>query len=516
MSACRKSWSAGPGTFGPLLILAVLLTFYWPSVAGLAERWTGTASYGVGQHGSLLFAILILLVFRRWRLEGCPLAVRPRVGALLLLALLSATWALAGLGHIRVLLDLTFLLMLMPSLWLILGYRIGTRLGWPLLLLVTATEIWSVFIPLHREITTAGSVSVLNGLGISSLREGFVIVTSAGDFAVAQSCSGSQKVASAFAVTGLYAYLERLSLRGSAVLMLLGWLVAIASNVLRVMIVVVVGQATGMENPLIPDHEWLGWVTFGIPITALLMTVGRRLPQADAAAEAVAAVGVRARDLGSQSPGALGVFAAAVLVSLSVGPLLTTVAASNGAGVNPSVSPPLPEQVGTWRQSLEAETAWRPELVGADLERQALYRDPSGAEVSLYVATYTDQRQDKEAVFGGNRVYDGARWRDAKPPSRYRLAPDSPVTNVEETLLLGIDGRQRLVWRWYLVRGRTLSGDIEAKLASIVAALRGDRSAQVFVLSAPIQHGRGAARDTLAGFVRHLGEAMPASGLRTQ
>jgi EpsI family protein len=374
--------------------------------------------------------------------------------------------------------------------------------------MVTAIPLWDVVIPLNREITTAASVRILNGLGISSVRDGFIIAVSAGDFAVNQSCSGIAQSTSALAVTGLYAYLERLSLLRSAVLMTLGWLIAISGNVLRVVIIVAAGQASEMQHWLVHDHVWLGWVIFGIAITALLMAVGSQLPRADEAAEAGAAVSPPARNLGGRSPGELAVFGAAVLVTLSVGPLLATVATSGDAVMTHLASSPLPERVGHWQQWAQTQRDWQPEFLGADLERQALYRDPSGGELSLYVATYADQRQGKEAVYDGNQVYDRARWREAQAPSRYRLAQGSTVAKVEETLVQDKHGDQRLVWRWYLVRGRPLSGSLETKLASMAAALLGDKSAQVIVLSAPIARDRDASRYRLAEFARQLGEAM--------
>ena len=325
MNGQRESRSAWPRALGPLLILVALLALYWPSVASVAERWAQTKSQGAL---GFFFVILVYLSVRRWRLEGCPLAMRPRVGALLLLALLSVAWALAGLGHMLALQDLAFFLMLVPSLWLILGYRLGTRHGLPLVLMLTAITLWDVLSPMLQEITTAASVPILNGLGISSVREGLVIMVPAGDFVVNSSCSGIKQVTSAFAITILYAYLERLSLLGSVVLLSLSWLAAITSNVLRVVIIVAAGQATEMQHSLIHEHSWLGWVIFGIAIMALLLLVGRRLPQADEAEEAATTVSARTRDLGVRLGGRFASFGVAVLVALSIGPLLATVAAA--------------------------------------------------------------------------------------------------------------------------------------------------------------------------------------------
>jgi EpsI family protein len=290
------------------------------------------------------------------------------------------------------------------------------------------------------------------------------------------------------------------------VLVALGWLVAIAGNVLRVVIIVAAGQATSMQSPLVRDHAWLGWVIFGIGITALLWLVGRRLPQSEEISEGLGGTAVRSAKGADRLAWRLTALVA-TLLAVAIGPVVFSIAVSTARPTFHEATAPLPERVGPWRRSPETEASWRPEFVGADAERQALYRDASGGELNIYVATYVDQRQGKEAVFDENRVYDRARWRDAQSRHQYLVGRDAVPRQVEETLLQGVQDGKRLVWRWYLVGERTLSGRIEAKLASIAAALRGDRSARVVVISAHVQDSLEATRNRLRGFAIGLGEA---------
>jgi len=496
-----RSLVAGRGpVLGLLVLLVALSALFWPSVTSLMGHWT--EPHGPGSHGFLLLAALGYLIRGRWLADGRPWDPRPRAAALVLLLLLSPVWMLAGLAYVALLRDLSFVLMTLPLAWLLTGYRSGTRMGWPLLLLATTIPVWELFYPVHREVTTELASRLTDLIGIPTFRDGFSISVPAGDFAVDRACSGIAQLTSAVAVLGLYAYLERLTLLGSLLLAVLGWLLVFASNAVRVAIIVVAGQTTGMEHPLVHDHGWLGWVVFGIGIVVLLGLVGKRLPRTGVAPTKPGPM-VEAAASASHVSGRPFVSIAATLIAVSIGPTLMAFAASAPAPTAVAIEP-LPEHLGRWSSTGKQPADWQPYFVGADVEQGTRYRGPAGNAVDLFVARYLEQRQGKEAVFYANRVFREENWRGLTEPRRQRVDLEPSAWHVEETVLKDAGGRERLVWRWYRVGGRVFGSGVGAKLASIVAALRGDRSAEVVVASSPKDASLAEVRDRLADFMARL------------
>jgi exosortase len=252
----------------------------------LARLWrlwtTGFLGFFGGEtatHGLPLLLVVAYLVYRRWREVQPVLDVRLRWGGVAVLAALALLWTFGGSAQIPVVQDLAVFLMVFPIVWLLYGYRLGATLSLPLWLMITAVPFWDALAPLHQQVTATASATILNGLGISTLREGFTLSVPAGDFQVNASCAGIRQLTSALAVAGLYAYLERLSTLGWAGLLIMAWMTALVANLLRVVIIVALGEATAMQHPLVSDHGWVGWGLFAIGITVLLVAVGHRLPR---------------------------------------------------------------------------------------------------------------------------------------------------------------------------------------------------------------------------------------------
>jgi EpsI family protein len=492
---------SAPGRLLPEgIALALFLGMYWGSVTSLWAHWT-SGLWAQGAHGLPLFAIVAVLVYLRWRAERPMPASGIRLGAVGALALLSVGWALAGLAQLRIGQDLAFLFMAFPLFWAVFGYRQGASLSWPLLLLLTAIPVWDALYPVQREITTAGTVWTMNLLGISTLREGYTVIVPAGNFLIDWTCAGIAQFTSSLAVTGLYAFIERLTLTSTFLLVCMGWAVASLGNVVRVVIIVWAGQATGMQHWLLADHAWLGWIVFAIGITALLLVVGRRLPRSQAPVTSELSPPAF-RPTTGMSWRASCRRLCILLLAVSIGPVVLA-----GSRLAPIESPlsmmDWPIRLGQWERSNAADSDWRPSFEGADREQVATYHAFGAGTVDAYLATYLEQRQGKEVVSDDNRTYDRRRWQEVDS-RRLDVDLGDEKLIVEEISLRGASGDTRVVWHWYEIGGRYTSNAVETKAYGMAAAIAGDRRARAFVVSTRANGPLDKARAELRNFVGEL------------
>jgi EpsI family protein len=173
---------------------------------------------------------------------------------------------------------------------------------------------------------------------------------------------------------------------------------------------------------------------------------------------------------------------------------------------------PLPVSVGSWSRSVPS-LDYRPAFVGPHAEAEAGYiAAGSSTAVYAYVADYAFPSPGRKAVSNVNTVFDRG-WVLAER-ARRQIAPGLAPT---ETLIRAADGREKLVWHWYVIGGRNVAGEVTAKLHAAWTQVRGDPAVAVVVLAVDVQPGRAdAARATLARFASDAEPALAAALLESR
>ena len=161
----------------------------------------------------------------------------------------------------------------------VFGSRVGSILWFPcayLLFCVPVTFLESLTFPL-RLISTGAAEVVLNGLGIAVTRVGTAIYfTASGGFAldVANPCSGLRYLMAMVALTTAYSYLavkspwRRLTLCACAIPL------AMAGNIVRILLIALVGLAFGQHVALGFYHDYSGYVVFAVAILLMIWLGG--------------------------------------------------------------------------------------------------------------------------------------------------------------------------------------------------------------------------------------------------
>jgi exosortase len=273
-----------PMTSGQRLLLWVvaveLVLLFAPTVAWLWGRWTLSVWHNA--HG-LLIPFVVAYFAREELLKVSHL---PRsssaLGFLFLIPALAVHAIDAGM-HTELLAAAALVIALPGLAFLFLGQQRGRAVFIPLLFMAFALPIPLTFVEAIilqlRYIATAGTAFVVPLLGIPVFVEGTTLHMAAGALQVADACSGFSTLYAAMAVAFLTAYSTSSPTRRGLVL-LLAAPIAILSNILRVIVLVllVVWQGPDILETFV--HPLSGMMTFALSLPVIFWLGGDSGPVA--------------------------------------------------------------------------------------------------------------------------------------------------------------------------------------------------------------------------------------------
>lgn len=241
----------------------------------LRSRWTGDYAYGM----FLPLASLFALVHRRKEIAAAPRRMNG-FGLPIVLTALFLHWVGVLAQQPRIsMVGLILLFWSMP--FFIYGYGVARWLLFPcgyLLLSIPLNFIDSMTAPL-RLFATAAAGGILNGLGLEIHRIGAGLFSGAGNsfaFNVAPECSGLRSLLAMTALMAFFAWYTQKTQLKKWVLFLFCIPVAIAANICRVVLVVIVAAFFGQETAMGLWHDYSGYPIFLISIL-LMLTLDRLL-----------------------------------------------------------------------------------------------------------------------------------------------------------------------------------------------------------------------------------------------
>jgi exosortase len=252
-----------------------LVLLYAPTVRFLVDRWT--VSIWHNAHGLFVPPVVAWLIWRE--LSQRP-DLRSDTGSASGFLFLIPALVLQALdtGIHTELLSAVAMLVALPGLSLLfLGKRRTGAIAFPL-----AFAVFGLPIPLGltesahlvlRHIAAHGAAAALPFLGIQVFLDGTNLQLVNGTLAVADACSGFSTLYAAMAVAVLTAFATTSS-RRRWIVMLAAAPIAIASNVLRVILLVVLMSWRGIEVLHTPLHPMTGLLTFAVSLPLIFWLGG--------------------------------------------------------------------------------------------------------------------------------------------------------------------------------------------------------------------------------------------------
>jgi len=233
-----------------------------------------------------VFSIYVLWRERRELLES--LGEPSWVGLPLALPFLIAGFLGARGGQIR--LEIVGFIGLFVSLtWAFFGCRAMKRVLFPALFLLFCMPLHTYLdlVTIHlRTLSVSCAYGILQGLGIDVVRQGTMLTSSTGAFAidVAEPCSGMRSLFAMMALTAGYAYFTQPTLWRRGLLFALSVPLAVAGNVMRIFTIVAVAATCSPDFATGFYHDYSGYVVFLVSISLMVATGGLITKGADVCA----------------------------------------------------------------------------------------------------------------------------------------------------------------------------------------------------------------------------------------
>lgn len=470
-----SGWRAALPAF--VALVAAILLLYRETAMAMVGIWWRSETF---THAFLVVPISLWLV---WRKREQLAALTPRAQPMVLLPLLAVAvvWFLSDLVVVNAASQFAFVAMLVLAVPAVLGFEVALTILFPLLFLFFAVPFGEFVVPVLMEWTADFTVTALRATGVPVFREGQHFIIPSGSWSVIDECSGVRYLMASFMVGTLFAYLNYSSYLRRAVFMLLSILVPIVANWLRAYMIVMLAHLSDNRIAAGVDHILYGWVFFGA-IIFILYIVGARWSQPDAAPASVATLD-RMRGFGGTGSAstrvmlatALGAAVIATLPPLAVGGLQR----AEGTAAAATVDLPMHLADG-WSAEGAQIASWTPMFGDPSAAANQVYAGRAGT-VGVHLAYYRGQGEGRKVVSSQNMLV-GMRDREWSLPvvgddRTVAVEPQAVTVRTAEILgqpQAGSEHRPHLVvWRVYWIDGRFIAGDVAAKIAGVLARLRG-------------------------------------------
>lgn len=243
-----------------LAIIPVIIGLYWPTISVLCGRWV---EWDKGlSHGLLVAAVFI------WLLWTGRSTAPPRyfVVRIIMVALASLLWFLLQSVRISVLAEVALLLVIICTFNAWFGLANSWRHKAVLVLPLFATSLWGEFN--SAAVLLSGFVvgHLVDWIGITAYIDGTSITLPYGQMVIADGCSGLRYLVIALALGHMLCCLNHYSTRAYWTVMALALVLGLATNWIRIFVLVLVGYYSQMQNSLVSDHELFGWLLFAAVI----------------------------------------------------------------------------------------------------------------------------------------------------------------------------------------------------------------------------------------------------------
>lgn len=443
------------------LVLAVQAALFHDTVADMTSLWTLSAY----KHCWLVPPLSLWLV---WRQGGNTEREPYRIGLLALLALplLAGAWFVGVRAAIRALEHLSFVAIVVASIWAVLGWPRFRRILLPVALLFGAVPVGDFLIPTLMTVTADIAAGLLEVTGVPAWRQSEIITLPNGVFHVAEVCSGISYVLASLILSLIYTYLTFRAAWKRAAFVVFTVCAFVILNGIRAYIVMVVANATDMRWFTGWDHVYFGQFLF-FCLAVVLFLAGERL--SDREAGEVPPMPASPRSFSAATVG-LGAVSA---VLLSAG-LASVVQAALPARTGAARMPNLVLTVVGCDDERDWQETFEPILPGAARASGTSYRCDD-VDIGHFVAVFDDPVAGSELVNRNHRYWPDA-WSSLGTRSDAHIeSTTGPLTFGE--LALTQAGETRVVWFLYSV-GNTVTADpYVAKLREALHTVGGHRAA---------------------------------------
>lgn len=248
----------------------LLLIAYLPTIKWMVDRWFAEESYY--GHGFLIPLVSLYIVWQRRELLGKIKASGVGAGLWIVVAGLLAHILCASL-KIYFLSGFTLIFVLYGLVLFFFGKEMVRNLTFPIFFLLAMIPLPLALIGVltvkMKLFAAQCSTVVLNHIGFPSIRDGSIIRMPHSFISVEAPCSGLRSLIALLTLGLLFAYAMKVSYAKKCVLFLSSVPIAVATNVVRIVMVAAVNDLYGEKVAMGLFHDASGFVVFGLAFAGL-------------------------------------------------------------------------------------------------------------------------------------------------------------------------------------------------------------------------------------------------------
>ncbi|MDD5136042.1 MAG: exosortase/archaeosortase family protein [Candidatus Omnitrophica bacterium] len=253
-----------------LSCIALLLVAYIPTILWMADRWFAKESYY--GHGFLIPIVSLVIA---WQRRDILKKIRPAgaiVGLWTVAACLLTHIACASL-KVYFISGFSFVLAIYGLILFFFGKEMVRNLTFPIFFLLAMIPLPLVVVgnlTVKLKLFAAQAATfILNHIGFPSVRNGSIIRMPNSFIAVEAPCSGLRSLISLLTLGLLFAYVTKISPVKKAALFLSSVPIALASNVIRIILLATVNDLYGEKVAMGFFHDFTGFLVFAVAFSGL-------------------------------------------------------------------------------------------------------------------------------------------------------------------------------------------------------------------------------------------------------
>lgn len=480
----HKSWPiAALSVIGGFISIAAL---FWATVTNAVGLWSSSSAYN---HCFLILPITLYLIWdKRQVLAG--VVPTPSVWGLPVILLSAAAWFAAFVAGINEGMHFAVVGMLQGLLLAVLGWPVYRLLLFPFLYLWLMVPTGEFLLPGLQSIAAVVSAHALDLSGIPVFRDGVTIQVPTGMYRVAEGCAGLNFLLASLAFALVYAELIYRRWRNRLGFVAFMLAVSIASNIIRIYLIILVAHWTNNQADIVDDHLFYGWAFFALVMLGV-MWLGLRFRE-DSVPDRPAVLDR------AVIPAPFWRTALMTAMGIAVAALPAGAAWAKGRGADQPVAQLAPLSCGSWAEA-ELPSDWSPASPAADRTRR-LSCVMGGQKVDMMVVAYNGPvRRAKLPGLSRRAEQEGAWTWIERGKDRLRIGGTDSDVALDR---YRSGSRNRLVWSFYWVGGKVTGDSLTAVLADLWQEIAsGNRRAAVISFSVEETADMGEMRGRLQAFL---------------
>ncbi|RYY77027.1 MAG: exosortase/archaeosortase family protein [Gammaproteobacteria bacterium] len=249
-------------------LLAILILSFHSTALSLYSRWIKFDQSL--SHGLPTVAIFTFLLWKITATSGTRDQTSLNWFLTISLGVLSIIWYLVEAINLQ--LASAALLLALFALYIASSFSLKTaRQLLPLIAMFLFTiPVWGELTDVLVEISSFVVGRAVEIIGITALIEGNNILIPSGIIQIAEGCSGLRYLTISLLLAYILSLINGYNLRQSIVALIVGTLLGLLTNWIRIIALVVIGYNTNMQSSLMHDHEMFGWILFSLIILPAL------------------------------------------------------------------------------------------------------------------------------------------------------------------------------------------------------------------------------------------------------